>query len=147
MIAKILAFIPPWVRVYRIQRDIPMPLVSSGVENGNVRQLALQKMKELNLVCRDVRTREVGIKEVNHEFSPKDIELIRRDYFANDNWETFLSYEDPHNDTLIGLLRLRKLGKKRFMKELEGKVSMVRELHVYGSVVPIHARDPKKFQH
>ena len=24
---------------------------------------------------------------------------------------------------------------------------MVRELHVYGSVVPIHARDPKKFQH
>ena len=102
-------------------------------------------MKELNLVCWDVRTREVGIKEVNQEFSPKDIELIRRDYFANESWETFLSYEDPHQDTLIGLLRLRKLGAKRFMKELQGKVSMVRELHVYGSVVPIHARDPKKF--
>lgn len=37
VIAKVLAFIPPWVRVYRIQRDIPMPLVSSGVENGNLR--------------------------------------------------------------------------------------------------------------
>jgi len=24
---------------------------------------------------------------------------------------------------------------------------MVRELHVYGSVVPIHSRDPNKFQH
>ena len=24
---------------------------------------------------------------------------------------------------------------------------MVRELHVYGSVVPIHSRDPTKFQH
>ena len=24
---------------------------------------------------------------------------------------------------------------------------MVRELHVYGSVVPIHSRDPSKFQH
>jgi len=24
---------------------------------------------------------------------------------------------------------------------------MVRELHVYGSVVPIHSRDPMKFQH
>lgn len=104
-------------------------------------------MKELNLVCRDVRTREVGIKEVNQELNPKDIELLRRDYFANESWETFLSYEDPHQDTLIGLLRLRKLGAKRFMKELQGKVSMVRELHVYGSVVPIHARDPKKFQH
>lgn len=25
--------------------------------------------------------------------------------------------------------------------------SIVRELHVYGSVVPIHSRDPSKFQH
>ena len=28
-----------------------------------------------------------------------------------------------------------------------GSVSIVRELHVYGSVVPIHSRDPSKFQH
>ncbi len=42
--------------------------------------------------------------------SPKDTELIRRDYFANNGWETFLSYEDPHSDQLIGLLRLRKVG-------------------------------------
>ncbi len=100
-------------------------------------------MKELNLICRDVRFREVGIRRVHKKMAPKDIELIRRDYFANENWETFLSYEDPHQDSLIGLLRLRRLGNKKFMKELEGKVSMIRELHVYGSVVPIHARDPK----
>jgi len=24
---------------------------------------------------------------------------------------------------------------------------MVRELHVYGSVVPVHSKDPNKFQH
>lgn len=34
LIARILALVPPWVRVYRIQRDIPMPLVTSGVEKG-----------------------------------------------------------------------------------------------------------------
>jgi elongator complex protein 3 len=79
--------------------------------------------------------------------SPKDSELIRRDYYANNEWETFLSYEDPNNDQLIGLLRLRKLGNLRFMKELKGNVSMVRELHVYGTVVPVHSRDPTKFQH
>ena len=45
IVAKILALVPPWTRVYRIQRDIPMPLVTSGVENGNVRDLALAKMK------------------------------------------------------------------------------------------------------
>ena len=33
-----------------------------------------------------------------------------------------------------------------FKPEL-ANASMVRELHVYGSVVPIHSRDPNKFQH
>lgn len=36
------------------------------------------------------------------------VELIRRDYTANGGWETFLSYEDPEQDILVGLLRLRK---------------------------------------
>lgn len=27
LIARVLALIPPWTRVYRVQRDIPMPLV------------------------------------------------------------------------------------------------------------------------
>lgn len=124
-----------------------MPLVTSGVDNGNLRELALKRMKELNLVCRDVRTREVGIKENNLKVIPSNVELIRRDYFANGSWETFLSYEDPHQDTLIGLLRLRKLGSHKFMPELAGETAIVRELHIYGSVVPIHTRDPKKYQH
>lgn len=148
IIAKILAMVPPWVRIYRIQRDIPMPLVTTGVDNGNVRELALKKMKDMNIPCRDVRTREVGIKDIHHSIRPDQVELIRRDYYANGGWETFLSYEDPHQDILIGLLRLRKLADRTFRKELQGgKCAMVRELHVYGSVVPIHSRDPKKFQH
>jgi elongator complex protein 3 len=28
LIAHILSLIPPWTRVYRVQRDIPMPLVT-----------------------------------------------------------------------------------------------------------------------
>lgn len=73
--------------------------------------------------------------------------MIRRDYVANGGWETFLSYEDPEQDILIGLLRLRKCSEETFRPELKGGVSIVRELHVYGSVVPVHARDPTKFQH
>ena len=147
LVAKILSIVPPWVRVYRIQRDIPMPLVTSGVENGNLRDLALKRMKDLNLVCRDVRTREVGIQEIHNKVKPENIELIRRDYYANEGWETFLSYEDPKQDILIGLLRLRKCGPSTFREELKGNCSIVRELHVYGSVVPVHSRDPTKFQH
>jgi elongator complex protein 3 len=69
-VAKLLALVPPWVRVYRVQRDIPMPLVTSGVEKGNLRELALAKMQDMNVPCRDVRTREVGIKEVHFKIKP-----------------------------------------------------------------------------
>lgn len=77
----------------------------------------------------------------------KQVELVRRDYVANGGWETFLSYEDPDQDILIGLLRLRKCSEETFRFELVGGVSIVRELHVYGSVVPVSSRDPTKFQH
>lgn len=147
LIARILALVPPWTRVYRVQRDIPMPLVSSGVEHGNLRELALARMKDLGTQCRDVRTREVGIQEIHHKLRPFEIELIRRDYVANGGWETFLSYEDPEQDILVGLLRLRKCSEQTFRPELIGGCSIVRELHVYGSVVPVSARDPSKFQH
>ncbi|XP_063298071.1 elongator complex protein 3 [Pelobates fuscus] len=147
LVARILALVPPWTRVYRVQRDIPMPLVSSGVEHGNLRELALARMKDWGTECRDVRTREVGIQEIHHKLRPYQVELIRRDYVANGGWETFLSYEDPEQDILIGLLRLRKCSEQSFRPELKGGVSIVRELHVYGSVVPVSSRDPSKFQH
>lgn len=45
------------------------------------------------------------------------------------------------------MLRLRLVSPEgSFKKNLAG-ASIVRELHVYGSVVPIHSRDPSKFQH
>uniref|UniRef100_A0A1B0G9N3 Elongator complex protein 3 n=1 Tax=Glossina morsitans morsitans TaxID=37546 RepID=A0A1B0G9N3_GLOMM len=148
LVAKILALVPPWTRVYRVQRDIPMPLVSSGVEHGNLRELSLARMKDLGTECRDVRTREVGIQEIHNKIRPYEIELIRRDYVANGGWETFLSYEDPTQDILVGLLRLRKCSPETFRPELKKEqCSIVRELHVYGSVVPVSARDPTKFQH
>lgn len=44
-----------------------MPLVTSGVEKGNLRELALARMEDLGLKCRDVRTREAGI-QVNTKY-------------------------------------------------------------------------------
>lgn len=162
LLAQILALVPPWTRVYRVQRDIPMPLVTSGVEHGNIRELALARMADYGTKCRDVRTREVGIQEIHNKVVVDQVELIRRDYTANGGWETFLSYEDVQQDILIGLLRLRKCSpghtfrpELRLSEEAAGRnafgvqrgVSIVRELHVYGSVVPVSSKDPTKFQH
>lgn len=147
--ARILALVPPWTRVYRVQRDIPMPLVTSGVEHGNLHQLAEDRVRDFGLECRDVRSREVGIHEIKDKVRATDIELVRRDYTANGGWETFLAYEDPQTDVLVALLRLRKCSATQtFRPELTGQqTSLVRELHTYGSSVPIHARDPTHFQH
>ena len=146
--ASILAMVPPWTRVYRIQRDIPMPLVSSGVEHGHLRELALARMRDLDLPCKDVRTREVGMKQIHEQVNPENVELVRRDYVANGGWETFLAYEDPEKDILIGLLRLRKASSVAFRPEIsEVPSSIVRELHVYGTAVPVAGRDPTRFQH
>lgn len=82
LIARILALVPPWTRVYRIQRDIPMPLVTSGVEHGNLRELALARMDELGSKCRDVRTREVGIQEIHKKVRPSQVP-----FFANTHME------------------------------------------------------------
>lgn len=79
-----------------------------------MRELALERMKDMGLDCRDVRTREVGIQEIHQKVQPYEVELIRRDYVANGGWETFLSYEDPLQDILIGLLRLRKCSTNTF---------------------------------
>jgi elongator complex protein 3 len=52
---------------------------------------------------------------------------------------------------LIGLLRLRKLSSAAFLPQVVqadgSSVSMIRELHVYGSAVAVSARDPTRFQH
>src|SRR6266404_2019431 len=50
-------------------RDIPLPLVTSGSENsGNLRELALNRMKDFGAECRDVRFREVGVMHSSFRF-------------------------------------------------------------------------------
>ena len=60
-----------------------MPLVSSGVEHGNLRELALARMKDLGTHCRDVRTREVGIQEIHNKVKPYEVHsLVNSDSFS-----------------------------------------------------------------
>lgn len=78
---------------------------------------------------------KVGIKDIHHKVKPDQVELIRRDYYANGGWETFLSYEDPKQDILIGLLRLRRCSTLSFRPELN--ISIGGTGHFF-SLLPIH---------
>ena len=52
-----------------------MPLVSSGVDHGNLRELSLARMKDLGTQCRDIRTREVGIQEIHNKIFPYQVNI------------------------------------------------------------------------
>ena len=94
-------------------------------------------------------THPTHCQDIHHSVRPDQVELVRRDYTANGGWETFLAYEDPRQDILVGLLRLRKVsGPPRGRQPtLRGRVSMVRELHVYGAAVSVHTREAGAHQH
>ena len=88
-------------------------------------------------------------QDVHGQVAPKEVELVRRDFAANGGWETFLTFEDPAQDILVGLLRLRRVSGRvaERQPELRGRCSIVRELHVYGTAVAVHSRDASKHQH
>ncbi|KII63838.1 Elongator complex protein 3 [Thelohanellus kitauei] len=146
LISYVLSAVPPWVRVFRVQREIPMPLISAcGLARSDLRMLVEKRMESLGLRCRDVRAREVGMKYLAENIALTNIELVRRDYYANGGWETFISFEDLERDILVGLLRLRKC--LRNPLTADAYWSIVRELHVYGQTVGISERDAQRYQH
>ncbi|MFA5412250.1 MAG: tRNA uridine(34) 5-carboxymethylaminomethyl modification radical SAM/GNAT enzyme Elp3 [Candidatus Micrarchaeia archaeon] len=126
VIAEAYRYIPPYVRVMRIQRDIPLPQIGAGVRHSNLRELVEKEAGPI----REIRAREVK----DADFSPEDAELKRIDYAASGGKEAFLSYET--GGKLIGFLRLR-IPRNPFLKEITRRTALVRELHVYGSEAPV----------
>ena len=152
---------PPWLRIMRIQREIPNGEISAGANQGNLRQLVLEEMERRRLRCRCIRCREVGRrrsffeeenlprdqskaicgKEEVEEESFRSLQISRLDYDASGGHEVFLSFEDQRMDTLYGFLRLRIPSGKEHRPEMrETRSALVRELHVYGQVVPLGRR-------
>jgi len=146
VIANATRFIPPYVRVPRIQRDIPSPLVAAGVKNSNLRQIVDELLRERGEKCRCIRCREIGSEERKGRSMGKlKLELKRLDYSAAGGREIFLSFEDVEKDLIAGFLRLR-IPHKPHREELASS-SVVRELHVYGQEASIGERSAEKEQH
>ena len=133
LLAKIKSILPKWVRLQRIQRDIPAYQVLAGIRKSNIRQLAKERLLEMGEKCNCIRCREVGHRMLEG-IEPENIELTAEEYRACGGKEHFISFEDIAKDILIGFIRLR-FPCAPHRKELEG-AALVRELHVYGSMVP-----------
>jgi elongator complex protein 3 len=150
LIVEVKKMIPRWVRIQRIQRDIPSNLIICGVKESNLRQMVQDELKRQGIRCRCIRCREIGHARLELGLEPnvEDINLIVERYTASEGMEIFLSYEDVKRDILIGFLRLRYPSEKAHRPEIRGKQAMlVRELHVYGPMVPLGMRIKGGWQH
>lgn len=126
VISEFYRHIPEWVRVMRIQRDIPSALIGAGVEKSNLRELVERAIRKKGINAREIRCREVGSKP----FTANEAKLLRIDYRASGGKEIFLSFEAKGK--LLGFVRLR-IPASPFRREIMESAALIRELHVYGS--------------
>ncbi|GMX59002.1 MAG: tRNA uridine(34) 5-carboxymethylaminomethyl modification radical SAM/GNAT enzyme Elp3 [Candidatus Microsyncoccus archaeolyticus] len=121
--------VPRYVRIERIIRDIPSPLiVEGGAKTSNLRQIIDREIKNENWKCECIRCRE--IKDLNKK---EKVYLFKDEYNASEGKEFFLSFEDKQRKNLYSLLRLR----------IENNNAIIRELHTYGQALSISEKSNK----
>ncbi len=150
VIAEIKKIIPQWVRVMRVQRDIPARLILAGVKKSDVRELVQSKLKAEGNQCQCIRCREVGHRMAVDQVKPnlEKVKILTQQYEASEGREFFISVEDPENNVLLGYLRMRVPSVKAHRPEITAiPAAIVRELHVYGQLVPVGKHSDSAWQH
>ncbi len=150
LILEVKKMVPSWIRIMRVQRDIPAYLIEAGVNRSNLRQLVLRRLKEEGVRCLCIRCREVGHRWLKEKVKPdpNSIEIRTIKETASEGDDVFISAEDSDNDVLVGYLRLRIPSGNAHRSEIVSELTaIVRELHVYGPLVPVGRHLVKAWQH
>jgi elongator complex protein 3 len=133
------SLIPEYTRLQRIQRDIPAKLIVAGSKHSNFRQLAKNWLEASGKRCRCIRCREIGRAP---SLAESEIQVLA--YVCCGGTEHFISAVS--GDSLIGFARLR-FPSMTYRPELE-HAALLRELHVYGSLVPVgQGAESEEWQH
>ncbi|MGB9634913.1 MAG: tRNA uridine(34) 5-carboxymethylaminomethyl modification radical SAM/GNAT enzyme Elp3 [Candidatus Micrarchaeia archaeon] len=150
VISEAYRYIPYYVRVMRIQRDIPAYLIEDGVKKSNLRQIVEDKIVKKGIIPQEIRYREFGLNVLKRKIDYTDLspELMIRKYKASDGEEYFISFEDKKTGLIFAFLRLRKPS-TCMRSEITENSAGIRELHVYGHMQQIGKREdgPTVVQH
>ena len=149
LIARIKKDIPEWVRIQRIQRDIPAHEICAGIKKSNLRQYVEKEMQKNKTSCRCIRCREIGHISVEKTkmLAELSLSLVHRRYMASNSEEIFVSLEDKTQDVLIGYIRLRDVSTPHRFELQKEPCMIVRELKVLGREAPLGERTSEAFQH
>ena len=149
IIAKMKTVVPNYVRIMRIQRDIPAGSIEQGVTYSNLREMVEQCLTDKGDKCNCIRCREAGHliykkKGLNTRFT--SAQLHTTEYTASKGTEHFISYEDKNQEVLYGYVRMRfPYSPER--NEIIKDSAIIRELKVVGTTTPIGAKEEDKIQH
>ncbi|MCQ2069526.1 MAG: tRNA uridine(34) 5-carboxymethylaminomethyl modification radical SAM/GNAT enzyme Elp3 [archaeon] len=127
LLSEMKAIVPDYVRIQRIQRDIPVPEIICGILKSNLRQLVQKNMESKGSACRCIRCREVGHTGAVLE-NIDDVRMEVMEYEAASGKEYFVSY--TYHDSLVGYVRLRIDS---------NDIASIRELKVFGNETAIGA--------
>jgi len=141
LLAEMKKAVPPWVRILRVQRDIPVKKIEAGADKSHLRELVTRRLKEQGSPCRCIRCREVGHASSESAKTVPEAELRESVYRASGGEEHFVSFEVPSSDALVGYARVR-------VPAAPGQeAALLRELHVYGQMMPLGQRSEEHWQH
>ncbi len=141
IISDVMAEVPRYVRVMRVQRDIPTPQISGGVQNSNLRQYVDKAMKEKGIISKDIRAREIGFQQLAGT-KMGNFDLKVEEYDSSFGTDFFIDVADE-KDTMIGFIRLRFPSEYGFRPEIVDGTALIRELHIYGQTIPVGAEQDK----
>ncbi len=149
LVAKIKEIVPEWMRIQRIQRDIPAQYIDAGVDKSNLRQFVKKYMKKNNLECRCIRCRELGHKSLKEDIKIDDDDIIfdTTYYRASNSDEIFISLVLKEYDAIIGYLRLRDINNSHRYELQKNPCMIIRELKVVGRELSIGKRKENEIQH
>lgn len=145
LIADIKSNLPKWVRIQRIQRDIPVQLIEAGAKKSHLRELAQEELGKRGKRCRCIRCREAGHNLLKGR-KPENVERLIEEYSASGGKEFFVSFEDIEKEILMAFARLRIPSDKTHRPEMSN-AAVIRELRVLGQTVPIGKKIEESWQH
>ncbi len=131
------------IRKERIIRDIPVFEIEGGITDAGMGDTLTRECKKLGIACVCIRCREI---KGDNTFDPV---LVVRSRIMCGSREFFISFESADNKKIYGFLRLRlpeanddAFEPTTHIEPTEKisirKISIIRELHVYGTVSSIN---------
>ena len=130
IIAEFKTKVPSYVRIMRVQRDIPTKQTTAGVDRTNLRQMVSAYMKHHNLQCTCIRC-----NEITSPITSPELNVLK--YTASSGKEFFISVQQGKE--IIGFCRLR-FPSECLREEITLNSAIVRELHVYGQAIDMHKK-------